>query len=107
MSQVTQDGFVFTIIDEIQTQYGELITLVLATESMDNSEKQYWFDILPSMTDIKKRFEHSMRSTLLSGKISKPKTLELKYLKKKPLIKKVMIRTISSPCSITFKVRSE
>ena len=51
MAQVTQDGFIFTIIDEIQAQYPELVGLVLATESMDNSEKQYWFDILPSMTD--------------------------------------------------------
>ncbi|HBA44940.1 TPA: hypothetical protein DEG21_03760 [Patescibacteria group bacterium] len=25
--------------------------MVLNTESMDNNEKQYWFDILPSMTD--------------------------------------------------------
>ena len=51
MSQKTQDGFVFTIIDEVEAKYPELVTLVLATESMDNSEKQYWFDILPSMTD--------------------------------------------------------
>ena len=51
MSQITKDGFVFTIIDEIEAQYPELIKLVLNTESMDDSEKQYWFDILPSMTD--------------------------------------------------------
>ncbi len=51
MAQITKDGYVFTILDEIQTQYGELVKLVLATESMDNTEKQYWFDILPSMTD--------------------------------------------------------
>lgn len=51
MSQITKDGFVFTIIDEIETQYPELVKLVLNTESMDDTEKQYWFDILPSMTD--------------------------------------------------------
>ncbi len=33
----------------MQTKYPRLIELVLATESMDDSERQYWFDILPSM----------------------------------------------------------
>ncbi|MCK9272533.1 hypothetical protein M0P65_03230 [Candidatus Gracilibacteria bacterium] len=51
MAQITKDGFVFNILDEIANQYGELTKLVLNTESMDNNEKQYWFDILPSMTD--------------------------------------------------------
>jgi hypothetical protein len=35
----------------MQAQYPELIKLVLATESMDDEERQYWFDILPSMND--------------------------------------------------------
>ena len=51
MAQITKDWFVFNILDEIANQYGELTKLVLNTESMDNNEKQYWFDILPSMTD--------------------------------------------------------
>lgn len=51
MAQITKDWFVFNILDEITNQYGELTKLVLNTESMDNNEKQYWFDILPSMTD--------------------------------------------------------
>lgn len=51
MAQITKDGYVFTLLDEIQAQYGELVKLVINTESMDNAEKQYWFDILPSMTD--------------------------------------------------------
>ena len=41
----------FAILDEVQTKFPELVKLVLATESMDDNEKQYWFDILPSMTD--------------------------------------------------------
>jgi len=32
-------------------QYKELIDLILQTESMDDDERQYWFDIMPSMTD--------------------------------------------------------
>ncbi len=51
MAQVTRDDFTFTILDEIQGQYSELVELVLGSESIDNNEKQYWFDILPSMTN--------------------------------------------------------
>ncbi len=51
MAQVKRDDFTFTILDEIQLQYTELVELVLGSESIDNNEKQYWFDILPSMTD--------------------------------------------------------
>jgi hypothetical protein len=35
----------------MQAQYSELIKLILNTESMESDEKQYWFDIMPSMTD--------------------------------------------------------
>jgi hypothetical protein len=51
MSQITRDNFTFTILDEIQIKYPELVELILGSESIDNNEKQYWFDILPSMTD--------------------------------------------------------
>lgn len=51
MAQIVRDNFTFTILDEIQVQYSELVELVLWSESIDNNEKQYWFDILPSMTD--------------------------------------------------------
>ena len=51
MAQVVRDNFTFTILDEIQIQYGELVELILGSESIDNNEKQYWFDILPSMTN--------------------------------------------------------
>ncbi len=51
MAQVTRNDFTFTILDEIQSKYPELIDLVLESESIDNNEKQYWFDIMPSMTD--------------------------------------------------------
>ena len=51
MAQITRNDFTFTILDEIHTKYGELVELVLASESIDNNEKQYWFDIMPSMTD--------------------------------------------------------
>ncbi len=75
MAQVTKDGFVFTILDEIEQQYPELVKLVLATESMDNNEKQYWFDILPSMTDdqVDRLFD------ILETERKKLEELEVKY----------------------------
>ncbi len=75
MAQITKDGFVFTIIDEIEQQYAELVKLILATESMDNSEKQYWFDILPSMTDdqIDRLFD------ILETERKKLEELEMRY----------------------------
>ena len=51
MAQITQNGKTFTISDDIHAQYKDLIDLILATESMDDDERQYWFDIMPSMTD--------------------------------------------------------
>ena len=51
MAQIIHNNFTFTVLDEIQVQYSELVDLVIHSESIDNNEKQYWFDILPSMTD--------------------------------------------------------
>ncbi len=51
MAQVTRNDFTFNILDEIQVKYPDLVDLILWSESIDNNEKQYWFDILPSMTD--------------------------------------------------------
>jgi len=41
----------YSIAENIKTQYPELVQLLLITESMDDEERQYWFDILPSMND--------------------------------------------------------
>lgn len=51
MAQIVKGDKTFTLLDEIQAQYPELIKLVIATESMDDNERQYWLDILPSMSD--------------------------------------------------------
>lgn len=51
MSSVVHNGFSFEIPDVIQQKYPELVQLLLHSESIDNNEKQYWFDILPSMTN--------------------------------------------------------
>ena len=41
----------FNVSSEINYKYSELVSLILLTESMDDQERQYWFDIMPSMTD--------------------------------------------------------
>lgn len=38
------------IPDELKEQHGELIEMIMETESMDDSERQYWVDLLPIMT---------------------------------------------------------
>lgn len=38
------------IPDEVKAAFGEIITLILASESMNDEERQYWVNILPVMT---------------------------------------------------------
>lgn len=41
----------FEIPDAVKNQYPDLVPLILQTESMNDDERQYWFQILPIMTD--------------------------------------------------------
>lgn len=77
MATIQQGKATFTILDELQTKQPELIKLILATESMDDSERQYWFDILPSMNDdqIKRLYD------ILETEKKKLDELEQKYQK--------------------------
>lgn len=67
----------FKISDEIQAKYPELIKLILETESMEDDERQYWFDIMPSMTaeQIDRLFN------ILDTERKKLEALEEKYKK--------------------------
>ncbi len=51
MAELKQNWKTFVIADETLAEYKELIDLIVATDSMDDDERQYWFDIMPSMTD--------------------------------------------------------
>lgn len=75
MAEIKQKNKTFYIDDEIQASYPELIKLVLNTESMDDEERQYWFDILPSMTEdqVDRLFN------ILETERRKLEELELKY----------------------------
>jgi len=58
--------------------------LILDTESMDDDEKQYWFDILPSM-----RIEQIIKLlNILITEFVKLQELELKYQKEIKLLNK-------------------
>ena len=41
----------FDIPESVKNTYPDLIPLIIATESMNDEERQYWFHILPIMTD--------------------------------------------------------
>ena len=75
MAQIVHNNFTFTILDEIHVKYDELVKLVLGSESIDNNEKQYWFDIMPSMNDnqVDRLFN------ILETERRKLEELELKY----------------------------
>lgn len=77
MAQVQKDEKTFQIQDELQAKYPELIKLIISTESMDDDERQYWFDIMPSMTDaqIDRLFD------ILETERKKLQELEVKYQK--------------------------
>lgn len=48
---IEHNWFTFSVNKYINEIYSELVQLVINTEAMDNDEKQYWFDIMPSMLD--------------------------------------------------------
>lgn len=75
MADVKHNDKNFTISDDIYAQYADLIALILETESMDDDERQYWFDIMPSMTDeqVDRLFN------ILDTEKNKLEQLEVKY----------------------------
>jgi hypothetical protein len=77
MAQIQHNGKDFTIATEVQSKYPELIGLILNTDSMDDDERQYWFDIMPSMTEnqVDRLFN------ILDTEKKKLEELEVKYQK--------------------------
>ena len=88
MAQLTRNDFTFTILDEIYGKYPELVDLVLGSESIDNNEKQYWFDILPSMTNeqIDRLFNILMTERRQLEELNLKYQEEIKTLNEKHLI---------------------
>jgi hypothetical protein len=50
MSEDTATTFI--ISEFVKDHYPDLITLLIGSESMDDEERQYWFTMLPDMTEM-------------------------------------------------------
>jgi len=75
MAEIKHNNTTFFIADALQEKYPELIQLVLITESMDDEERQYWFDIMPSMNDT----QIDRLFNILETERRKLEELEIKY----------------------------
>ena len=47
----TQDEDVLVIPEETAADFPELVSMIKASHSMDDEERQYWIDVLPIMAD--------------------------------------------------------
>ena len=78
----------FYISYKIEEKNSELIQLIYHTESMDDDERQYWYDIMPSMTDK----QIGRLEEILETEKKKLEALEIKYQKEiKSLNEKYLI----------------
>ena len=77
MAKKQKNDKMFVVSDELHAKYPELVDLIIATESMDDDERQYWFDIMPSMTDpqVDRLYD------ILDTERKKLQELEVKYQK--------------------------
>jgi vacuolar-type H+-ATPase subunit I/STV1 len=75
--EIKQNGTTFYVTQSIVSKNKELIKMILLTESMDDDERQYWFDIMPSMT--KKQIDRIYN--ILDTERKKLEALEIKYQK--------------------------
>ena len=75
----------FDIPDAVRQQYSDLIPLILQTESMNDDERQYWFQILPIMTEeqVKKLRDILMNEKNQLAQLDKDYEKELKRINEK------------------------
>jgi hypothetical protein len=77
----------FHIPEVVQDDYPKIIPLILETESMDDEEREYWFQILPIMTDdqIKKFIGILMNEKKQLAELDQEYEKELKQINEKHL----------------------
>lgn len=75
----------FEIPDMVRKTYPDLVPLILETESMNDDERQYWFQILPIMTDeqVKKLREILVNEKDQLAEIDKQYNREVKQINEK------------------------
>lgn len=78
----------FNIPETVRKQYPDLIPLILETESMNDEERQYWFQILPIMTEeqIQKLREILVNEKKQLAQLDKEYQQELKSINEKHVI---------------------
>lgn len=88
MAEIKHKNHTFKVANFIKEKYPELIEMVLQTQSMDNEEKQYWFDILPSMNNeqIDRLYEILDTERKKLEELEKKYEREIKALNEKSLI---------------------
>lgn len=78
----------YVVDDMCLANYKELVDLILKTDSMNEQQKQYWFDIMPSMPD----FQIDNLFWILDNERKEIEKIELDYQSKvKDLNKKHLI----------------
>lgn len=78
----------FTIPEKVKTDYPDIIKLVIETASMNDDERQYWFQIIPIMTEEQ---VDKFRGILITekdqlSKLDKEYEAEIKDLNQKHLV---------------------
>ncbi len=105
MAKIKFNWNTFTINDDIIKNNKELIDLVLNTESMDDDERQYWFDMMPSMnedqiwrlfeildTERKKLLELEKKYQEEISKLNEKQLIEWQEMKLKKNRQKIMMQ---------------
>ena len=79
---IEYEGTEYSIPVSFDKQYPELIQLILKTWSMDNKERQYWFDISNEMTDeqIDRLFDILESERIKLEKLEEKYKEEMKFL---------------------------
>ena len=97
----------FSIDEDMHKNNQQLIKLILNTESMDDEERQYWFDIMPSMT----KEQVSRLFNILETERKKLEELDKKYQKEIDALngkntphKDIILLVYKSPLEETWKM---
>lgn len=100
--EINMCGTAFYVDVEMATLYPELHTLVFNTESMDATERQYWFDIMFTMTSeqIDELFEILETEKVKLAELEERYQSEIRSLNEKHLVEWQEFQAMQSRGSI-------
>lgn len=73
----TGDALIVIVPPEVRERFPDIIDLILASESMNNTERQYWVDILPVMNEE----QVQQLRTILTNERDQLAAIDAKYAK--------------------------